>query len=79
MLISLTPVLDNCRNNSDEGQYVLLGIDVMLQKKSRVQLVEINTIPNFLHTKEINEQVNTPFFEASMHDMGTLMPGMPVT
>lgn len=65
----LEPVLGICLEASDEQHYALLGIDVLLQTSGSIQLVEINTMPNFRHTPEINSEINIPFFAASIRTL----------
>lgn len=60
----LMPVIDECRAHTGRDSYLLLGIDILFQTNDRVQLVEINTSPNFVHSDDINTEVNIPFFEA---------------
>ena len=67
----LLPVLQSCTDASSEYDYVLLGVDVMLLKNGDVRLVEINAIPNFIHTSDINAKVNVPFMGAVMRKMIT--------
>lgn len=63
---ALKPVMGECIAASSGDEYLLLGIDLLYQQDGQVQLVEINTAPNFVHSREVNEQVNIPFFAAVM-------------
>lgn len=65
----LRPVLASCLEASSEERYALLGIDVMLLESGEVRLIEINTVPNFMHTAEINIEVNVPFIRAAIRRM----------
>ncbi len=60
----LAPALADCQLASDRDTYLVLGIDTLLCKDGSVQLIEINTAPNFIHSAEVNAEVNVPFFEA---------------
>lgn len=62
----LRPVLGTCVDSSGRDRYLLLGVDVLFQRNGGLKLVEINTHPNFVHSDEVNEKVNVPFFEASL-------------
>ena len=69
MMSQLAPVLRPVVGATDPEIYLLLGIDVIFQSAGRVQLLEINTIPNFIHTAEINQSVNVPFFRAVLETL----------
>ncbi|MEQ8801799.1 MAG: hypothetical protein RLP45_07150, partial [Haliea sp.] len=43
---------------------LVLGVDTLLCRDGTVKLIEINTAPNFIHSPEVNAEVNVPFFEA---------------
>lgn len=75
MIIDLRPVLETCRSASTSDQYLLLGIDLLFLDDGQVQLVEINTAPNFMHSPMINSAVNIPFFVAVLRTL--LGPGDP--
>lgn len=60
----LAPALADCLQASDRDTYLVLGIDTLLCRDGTVKLIEINTAPNFIHTPEVNAEVNVPFFEA---------------
>ena len=62
MIRELYPVFEECISASSSTRFVLLGIDTLLQADGGVKLVEINIIPNFNHTADINRSVNIPFF-----------------
>ncbi|MEQ9464452.1 MAG: 2OG-Fe(II) oxygenase [Haliea sp.] len=61
---ALAPVLADCLRASDRDSYLLLGVDTLLCRDGTVKLIEINTAPNFIHSPEVNAEVNVPFFEA---------------
>lgn len=60
----LAPALADCLHASDRDSYLALGIDTLLCRDGTVKLIEINTAPNFIHSPEVNAEVNVPFFEA---------------
>ena len=66
------PVLQPCADASSVSDYVILGIDLIFQNSGAVQIIEINTSPNFIHVKEVNTRVNVPMLEASMRMMAGL-------
>lgn len=65
----LVPLLRECACACGKDQYLLLGVDVLLTGENGVKLIEINTMPNFIHTDEINREVNVPFFTAVMRTL----------
>ena len=69
----LLPVLKPAVTASSSRRYLLLGIDFLRREDGSIVFIEINAIPNFVHTHEINQQLNTPFFE---HCISTMV-GMP--
>lgn len=66
LLVDLQPLLEPCLAASSPDHYLLLGIDLLYQREGGVQLVEINTAPNFIHSPLINTEVNEPMFAALM-------------
>ena len=64
LIRELRPILADCIDASDRDHYLLLGIDTLIRRDGTVQLIEINSFPNFIHTQEVNDEVNVPFFEA---------------
>jgi len=60
----LLPVLDQVRAASSAEEYLMLGIDTLLLSSGEVRLLEINVVPNFVHSEEINKTVNIPFLKA---------------
>lgn len=69
LVLDLRPVLEACRSASNPDRYLLLGIDVLFLENGQVQLVEINTAPNFMHSPMINTAVNVPFFVAVLRTL----------
>ena len=65
----IKPVLAGTIKASSQSSYILLGIDTLIQTDGNVKLIEINTFPNFVHTPEIINQVNIPFFKAAIRTM----------
>jgi prolyl 4-hydroxylase len=55
----------------DPSRYCIFGLDFLQTADGRVALVEINDRPNFVHTKRINEAVNSRMVEALLQ---VLMP-----
>lgn len=79
LIRDIDPIFVDAKAASDRDSYILLGIDILLQASGDIKLIEINTFPNFLHTPEITEQVNVPFFEAVLltmlgYEVNTLKP-----
>jgi len=66
---TLRPVFADCVAASGKDRYLLLGIDTLICGDGRVQLIEVNTVPNFMHSEEVNREVNVPFFEAVMRTL----------
>jgi hypothetical protein len=69
LILDLRPVLESCRLASTTDRYLLLGIDLLFLANGQVQLVEINTVPNFIHSPAINTEVNVPFFVAVLRTL----------
>ncbi len=59
---ALRPVLDRCVGASSMDRYALLGVDLLFQRSGAIQIVEVNTMPNFIHSPQIIREVNVPFF-----------------
>lgn len=62
LVCSMIPVFDRCISASSQNEYILLGIDLLLQKHGGIKIVEINTMPNYIHSDQINQEVNIPLF-----------------
>lgn len=60
----LRPVLAECLAATSLDQYLVLGIDTLISTSGHANLVEINNYPNFIHTPEIINEVNVPFFQS---------------
>lgn len=69
LIQSLSPVLESTRQASSSTDYLILGVDVLLQEDGSASLLEINTIPNFIHSPDIIKGVNIPFFKATLSTM----------
>lgn len=69
----LLPVFRELLEASSETRYVMLGVDFLLQHKGGVQFIEVNCIPNFIHSPAINAELNVPFFSDALR----LMVGLP--
>jgi len=59
---ALRPVLAKCVEASSVDSYALLGIDLLFQRSGDIKIIEVNTMPNFIHSPQIIREVNTPFF-----------------
>jgi hypothetical protein len=62
LVCSMIPIFDPCISASSQDEYILLGIDLLLQKHGGIKIVEINTMPNYIHSGRINQEVNVPLF-----------------
>ena len=69
LVSNLQPILESTRHASSPLDYTMLGMDVLLREDDSVRLLEINTVPNFIHSREIIERVNIPFFKAAISAM----------
>jgi hypothetical protein len=59
---ALRPVLARCVGASSVDRYALLGVDLLLQRSGTIKIVEVNTMPNFIHSPQIIRDVNVPLF-----------------
>lgn len=64
LVAELRPVMQQCIEASDSDHYQILGIDTLIRRDGTVQLIEVNSFPNFIHTTEVNDEVNVPLFES---------------
>ncbi len=62
----LLPVLDDTIQAADRDTFLLVGVDALLLDDGSVRLLEVNAMPNFIHSPDINRALNVPFFEAVM-------------
>ena len=65
-LLQMMPVFEEAITASSEKRYILLGLDFLLLKDDNIKFIEINAIPNFIHSKRTNQLLNVPFFEHTM-------------
>ncbi|MEL6554549.1 MAG: hypothetical protein AAFQ63_13925 [Cyanobacteria bacterium J06621_11] len=65
-LLQMMPVFEGAIAASSEKRYILLGLDFLLLKDDNIKFIEINAIPNFIHSKRTNQLLNVPFFEHTM-------------
>ncbi len=65
----MLPALRDLVAASSRSDYIFLGIDCLLRNPLGVKMIEINSIPNFIHTDQINNDVNIPFFVAALETM----------
>lgn len=69
LVSNLKPILETVRHASSSLCYTMLGMDVLLCDDDSVRLLKINNVPNFVHSREVIENVNIPFLRASMATM----------
>nr|CRH04861.1 Putative Procollagen-proline dioxygenase [Candidatus Magnetococcus massalia] len=67
LLTELKPIMDSVLQASSEDRYLLLGIDLLYQEDGGVQLVEINTVPNFIN--KVQDEVTIPFLTGAIKIM----------
>ncbi|MEO1591615.1 MAG: hypothetical protein AAFU71_10020 [Cyanobacteria bacterium J06632_22] len=60
------PALQSALKATTEKRYLLLGIDLLPLETGGIRLIEINAIPNFVHSQTINQGLNVFFFEHVM-------------
>lgn len=65
-IAALTPLLQSVIEAAGDTVYAVLGLDFLLQVETGIKLVEINTMPNFIHNQEVNDTVNLPFWRCVM-------------
>ncbi|NEP63663.1 MAG: tubulin--tyrosine ligase family protein, partial [Symploca sp. SIO2G7] len=65
-LRQILPIFQNTLNATSTKRYLLLGIDLLPLENGAVKFVEINAIPNFVHSQRINQQLNVHFFKHVM-------------
>ena len=69
LIQTIAPIFSDAKAAAGKNSYILLGIDTLLQANGDVQLIEVNTFPNFVHTTEIIDKVNVPFFKSALLTM----------
>lgn len=62
----ILPVLENTLKATSSKRYLLLGIDLLPLENGTIKFIEINAIPNFVHSQKVNQQLNVVFFEHVM-------------
>lgn len=62
----ISPVLSEAIAATSPKRYILLGIDLLPLEDGSIKFIEINAIPNFIHSSKINQELNVPFFEHTM-------------
>ena len=65
----LRPALANVLAECQEGRFAVLGIDTLLKQDGSLALIRVNSFPNFVMTRDINEQVHVPLFESVLQTM----------
>ncbi|MGB3300995.1 MAG: hypothetical protein WBA76_22225 [Phormidesmis sp.] len=64
--VRIMPILAGAIAATSSKRYLLLGIDLLPLENGEVKFIEINAIPNFIHSKKVNQTLNVPFFEHTM-------------
>ncbi len=62
----IMPIFAGAIAATSSKRYILLGIDLLCLNNGDVTFIEINAIPNFIHSKKVNQTLNVPFFEHTM-------------
>ncbi|MEL6137385.1 MAG: hypothetical protein AAFQ61_03170 [Cyanobacteria bacterium J06626_23] len=62
----ILPVLQPSLRATTDRRYLLLGIDLLPLESGSVRFIEINAMPNFVHSQAINQGLNVFFFEHVM-------------
>lgn len=62
----MLPILEEACVATSPLRYLLLGIDVLQKADGSVTFIELNAIPNFIHSKRVNERLNILLFEQLM-------------
>jgi len=57
------PIFEEAIAATTQQRDILLGIDLLRLNNADVKFIEINAIPNFIHSQKINQSLNVPFFE----------------
>ncbi len=65
-LIRMLPILEQTLAATSGLRYLILGIDVLQKANGTPVFIEINAIPNFVHSRRVNERLNIPMFEHVM-------------
>lgn len=77
LLRALAPVWNDALQATGSEHYLILGLDLLYRSDGQVRLVEINTAANFMHSTQVNREVNTPFFAEVLRLMlGMTAPGL---
>ncbi|MEM9091453.1 MAG: hypothetical protein AAGC93_22275 [Cyanobacteria bacterium P01_F01_bin.53] len=62
----IAPVFEEALSATSIRRYILLGIDLLPLENGDIKFIEVNAIPNFIHSKHVNQELNVPFFEHVM-------------
>lgn len=65
----LRPALADVLAECQESRFAILGIDTLLKQDGSLALIRVNSFPNFVMTRDINEQVHVPLFESVLQTM----------
>jgi prolyl 4-hydroxylase len=65
-LIRMLPILGHTLAATSAVRYLILGIDVLQKANGPPVFIEINAIPNFVHSQRVNERLNIPMLEHVM-------------
>ena len=76
LMVEMQPVLAHLLNASGPDAFAILGVDFLRQRDGTLQLIEINSFPNFNHTPHINRTVNVPMMTAAL---GMMLVPAPAT
>lgn len=66
LLIRMRPILRDTLAATSVIRYLILGIDVLQKSDGTPVFIEINAIPNFVHSRRVNERLNIPMLEHVM-------------
>jgi len=56
-LKNMKELFEPITNNSND-QFIIIGPDILITDEDEIKFIEFNTLPNLMHTKYINENVN---------------------
>jgi len=62
----IAPIMEETLAATSPRHYLILGIDVLVLDDGNLKFIEINAIPNFVHSPSINRELNVPLFEHVM-------------
>jgi prolyl 4-hydroxylase len=65
-LVRLLPIFGEILAATSMLRYLILGIDLLQKADGTPVFIEINAIPNFVHSRRVNERLNIPMLEHVM-------------